>query len=63
MYLRKMGSVSLLTARAKSPRSPKAHRGRRATRVLQVVLRSSVAIEEILNLGDKLRKQKIRVMR
>ena len=29
--------------------------------MLQVVLNSSVAIEEILNLGDKLRKQKIRV--
>src|SRR5262245_56715535 len=59
MYLRKMGSVSLLTREGEVESAKRIEDGER--RVLQVVLNSSVAIEEILNLGDKLRKQKIRV--
>jgi RNA polymerase primary sigma factor len=59
MYLRKMGSVSLLTREGEVEIAKRIEDGER--RVLQVVLNSSVAIEEILNLGDKLRKQKIRV--
>jgi RNA polymerase primary sigma factor len=59
MYLRKMGSVSLLTREGEVEIAKRIESGER--RVLQVVLNSSVAIEEILNLGDKLRKQKIRV--
>jgi len=59
MYLRKMGSVSLLTREGEVEIAKRIEDGER--RVLQVVLNSSVAIEEILQLGDKLRKQKIRV--
>jgi RNA polymerase primary sigma factor len=59
MYLRKMGSVSLLTREGEVEIAKRIEDGER--RVLQVVLNSSVAIEEILQLGEKLRKQKIRV--
>ena len=59
MYLRKMGSVSLLTREGEVEIAKRIEEGER--RVLQVVLNSSVAVEEILELGDKLRKQKIRV--
>ena len=59
MYLRKMGSVSLLTREGEVEIAKRIEDGER--RVLQVVLDSAVAIEEILELGDKLRKQKIRV--
>src|SRR6476659_7939919 len=59
MYLRKMGSVSLLTREGEVEIAKRIEDGER--RVLQVVLNSSVAIEEILQLGDKLRKQEVRV--
>jgi RNA polymerase primary sigma factor len=59
MYLRKMGSVSLLTREGEVEIAKRIEEGER--RILQVVLNSSVAIEEILQLGDKLRKGKIRV--
>jgi RNA polymerase primary sigma factor len=59
MYLRKMGSVALLTRGGEVEIAKRIEDGQR--RVLQVVLNSSVAIEEILGLGDLLRKQKIRV--
>src|SRR5882672_5260638 len=59
MYLRKMGSVSLLTREGEVEIAKRIEDGER--RELQVVLNSSVAIDEILDLGDKLRKQKIRV--
>jgi RNA polymerase primary sigma factor len=58
-YLRKMGSVSLLTREGEVEISKRMEEGQR--RVLQAVLHSSVAIEEILSLGDKLREQTIRV--
>ena len=59
LYLRKMGSVSLLTREGEVEIAKRMEDGER--RVLQVVLNSAVAIEEILDLGDKLRQQKIRV--
>jgi RNA polymerase primary sigma factor len=59
MYLRKMGSVSLLTREGEVEIAKRIEEGER--RVLQVVLNSSIAVEEILELGDKLRKQKIRI--
>jgi RNA polymerase primary sigma factor len=59
MYLRKMGAVSLLTREGEIEIAKRMEEGER--RVLQVVLNSSVAIEEILALGDKLRGQTIRV--
>jgi RNA polymerase primary sigma factor len=59
IYLRKMGSVTLLTREGEVQICKRIEDGER--RVLQVVLNSSVAIEEILSLGDKLRRQQIRV--
>src|SRR4051794_15062548 len=59
MYLRKMGSVSLLTREGEVEIAKRIEEGER--RILQVVLNSSVAIEEILELGNKLKAQKIRV--
>jgi RNA polymerase primary sigma factor len=58
-YLRKMGAVSLLTREGEVEIAKRIEDGDR--RVLQVVLNSSLAIEEILDLGDKLRKQEVRV--
>ncbi len=59
MYLRKMGSVSLLTREGEVEIAKRIEDGER--RVLQVVLNCSVAVEAILELGDNLRKAKIRV--
>jgi RNA polymerase primary sigma factor len=59
MYMRKMGSISLLTREGEVELAKRMEDGER--RVLQVVLNSTVAIEEILNLGDKLRAGDIRV--
>lgn len=59
MYLRKMGAVSLLTREGEVEIAKRIEEGER--RVLQVVLNSPVAVEELLALGDKLRKQKIKV--
>jgi len=61
MYLRKMGSVSLLTREGEVEIAKRMEDGER--RVLQVVLNSTVAISEILDLGDKLRQRKIRSRR
>jgi RNA polymerase primary sigma factor len=58
-YLRKMGSITLLTREGEVEIAKRIEDGDR--RVLQVVLKSSVAIEEILSLGDKLRQREIRV--
>jgi RNA polymerase primary sigma factor len=59
MYLRKMGSVSLLTREGEVEIAKRIEEGER--RVLQVVLNSAIAVEEILELGEKLKKGKIRV--
>src|SRR5207253_3553839 len=59
MYLRKMGSVSLLTREGEVEIAKRIEEGER--RVLQVVLNSSIAVEEIIELGEKLKKQKVRV--
>jgi RNA polymerase primary sigma factor len=58
-YLRKMGTVSLLTREDEAEIFKRMEEGQR--RVLGVVLNSSVAIEAILKLGDGLRKREIRV--
>ena len=58
-YLRRMGAVSLLTREGEVEVAKRIEDGDR--RVLRVVLNSSVAIEEILALGDKLRKGELRV--
>ena len=60
LYLRRMGSVSVVLTRGGEVEiARRIEEGER--RVLQVVLCSSVAIEEILDLGDKLRANTIRV--
>jgi len=59
MYLRKMGTVSLLTREGEVEIAKRIEEGER--RVLQVVLNSSIAVEEILDLGERLKKQKIRI--
>jgi RNA polymerase primary sigma factor len=58
-YLRKMTSFSLLTREGEIELAKRIEEGKR--RVLHVVLDSSVAIEELLSLGDALRKAKLRV--
>jgi RNA polymerase primary sigma factor len=59
MYLRKMGSVSLLTREGEVEIAKRIEEGEKA--VLDAVIQSSVAIKEIIALGDKLRKQKVRL--
>ncbi|HEU4385796.1 MAG TPA: RNA polymerase sigma factor RpoD [Anaeromyxobacteraceae bacterium] len=59
MYLRKMGSVSLLTREGEVEIAKRIEEGEKE--VLHAVLSSSIAIREILDLGERLRKGKIRV--
>ncbi|HTN54380.1 MAG TPA: RNA polymerase sigma factor RpoD [Anaeromyxobacter sp.] len=59
MYLRKMGSVSLLTREGEVEIAKRIEEGEKE--VLAAVLSSTIAIREILDLGERLRKGKIRV--
>ena len=59
MYLRKMGSVSLLTREGEVEIAKRIEDGER--KMLQAVLNSSVAVEELLETGERLRKGKVRV--
>jgi len=59
MYLRKMGSVSLLTREGEVEIAKRIEEGEKE--VLRAVLHAPVAIAEIVELGDKLQKGKIRV--
>ncbi|HUK66951.1 MAG TPA: RNA polymerase sigma factor RpoD [Anaeromyxobacteraceae bacterium] len=59
MYLRKMGSVSLLTREGEVEIAKRIEAGEKE--ILGSVLASSIAIKEILDLGERLRKAKIRV--
>src|SRR3569623_86541 len=59
MYLRKMGSVSLLTREGEVEIAKRIEDGER--KMLQAVLNSSVAVEELLENGERLRKGKVRV--
>ena len=58
-YMRKVGTVSLLTREGEVEMAKRIEYGER--RVLQAVFMSAFAIEEILGLGSQLREQKIRV--
>ncbi len=58
MYLRKMGSVSLLTREGEVEIAKRIEEGE--YKVLQVILRSPLAIQEIILLGEKLKKGKLR---
>ena len=59
MYLRKMGSVSLLTREGEVEIAKRIESGE--LRVNAAILDSPVAVREIIDLGEKLRKHKIRV--
>jgi RNA polymerase primary sigma factor len=59
MYLRKMGSVSLLTREGEVEIAKRIEQGEHM--VLSAILNSPVAVREIIDLGEKLRKHKIRV--
>ncbi|MEI7895066.1 MAG: RNA polymerase sigma factor region1.1 domain-containing protein, partial [Myxococcales bacterium] len=59
MYLRKMGSVSLLTREGEVEIAKRIEQGEFA--ILEAILNSPIAVREIIDLGDKLRKHKIRV--
>src|SRR5438270_5031432 len=59
MYLRKMGSVSLLTREGEVEIAKRIEEGE--NEVLDAVLHSSIAIKEIIQIGDRLRKGKMRV--
>jgi RNA polymerase primary sigma factor len=59
MYLRKMGSVSLLTREGEVEIAKRIEQGEHA--VLAAILNSPIAVREIVDIGDKLRKHKVRV--
>jgi RNA polymerase primary sigma factor len=59
MYLRKMGSVSLLTREGEVEIAKRIEEGER--RMLMSVLNSYVAVEELLDVGERLRNGRIRV--
>jgi RNA polymerase primary sigma factor len=59
MYLRKMGSVSLLTREGEVEIAKRIEQGEQM--VWGSILSSPIAVREIIDLGDKLRKHKIRV--
>jgi len=59
MYLRKMGSVSLLTREGEVEIAKRIEEGEKE--VLQAVLSSPIAIREILEMGERLKKGKVRV--
>jgi RNA polymerase primary sigma factor len=59
MYLRKMGSVSLLTREGEVEIAKRIEDGE--IRVFQCILRSRVGVSEILAIGDGLKKGKLRI--
>ncbi|HEY4179679.1 MAG TPA: RNA polymerase sigma factor RpoD [Kofleriaceae bacterium] len=59
MYLRKMGSVSLLTREGEVEIAKRIEDGER--KMLQAVLNSTVAVEELIAIGERLRHGKVRV--
>ena len=59
MYLRKMGSVALLTREGEVEIAKRIEEGE--LMVLDAILNSPIAVREIIDIGEKLRKHKIRV--
>ena len=59
MYIRKMGSVSLLSREDEVNIAKRIEAGEKE--VLEVVLKSSLAVKEILSLGAKLKANKVRI--
>ncbi|MDQ3033165.1 MAG: RNA polymerase sigma factor RpoD [Myxococcota bacterium] len=59
MYLRKMGSVSLLTREGEVEIARRIEEGE--NKVFEVILSSKVGLSELIELGEKLKKSKLRV--
>jgi RNA polymerase primary sigma factor len=59
MYLRKMGSVSLLTREGEVEIARRIEKGEQL--VLGVVLDTPMAVREVINLGERLKRKEIRV--
>jgi RNA polymerase primary sigma factor len=59
MYLRKMGSVSLLTREGEVEIAKRIEDGE--DKIFQVILNSRVGVAEILEIGESLRKSKLRI--
>ena len=59
MYLREMGTVPLLTREGEVEIAKRIETGEHT--ILSAILNSPVAVREIIDLGDKLRRHKIRV--
>ncbi len=59
MYLRKMGSVSLLTREGEVEIARRIEDGEK--QVLDVVIGSSIGVQEIIELGEQLRREEIRI--
>ncbi len=59
LYLKKMGSVSLLTRQGEVEIAKKIEEGE--IEVLDIVLGSTIGIKEILHIGDRLKNSKIRI--
>ena len=59
MYLRKMGSVSLLTREGEVEIARRIEEGE--NKVFEVILSSKVGLSEVIELGEKLKKGKLRV--
>lgn len=59
MYLRKMGSVSLLTREGEVEIAQRIEQGEK--QVLEVVIASSIGIQEIIELGEGLKREELRV--
>ena len=59
MYLRKMGTVSLLTREGEVEIAKRIENGEH--QVLAAILSSPIAVREIIDIGEKLKKHKIRV--
>ncbi len=59
MYLKKMGSVSLLTREGEVEIAKRIEEGE--NEVLEILMRSPVGVREILNVGDKLKRGTVRV--
>ena len=59
MYLRKMGSVSLLTREGEVEIAKRIEDGE--TKVLHTILQSPIAVQEITRLGEKVKQRKVRL--
>ncbi len=59
MYLRKMGSVSLLTREGEVEIAKRIEQGER--KIHAAILQSPIAVREVIEVGERLRKHKVRI--